>query len=160
MGKKAEDMTPEEIEARNERMRELRVMALEKRQANAASKKEAVDAIKQAKKDELESKRQLIVAKVKANQEALSEHQRPLEDLPTPPPRSAPIAIPMERAPDLATWQSLELIKAQLKEKYKTKYAAKYAAPPQEQDHVKNCAKEVLNTKVQEEVRRLAYQDM
>jgi hypothetical protein len=156
MGKRAEDMTPEELEARRARMTELREMATKKKKELAAERAQTEGALKEAEREERERKRELAAVKrgnvrliaeqIDANKmvvvkktkeggkkmvvvESDDEEPAPIKE---PAPTMATSKVPhVLSSPD--AFQLLAMMtdmKAQLKTKYKEKYATKYQAPP------------------------------
>jgi hypothetical protein len=190
MGKRAEDMTPEELEARRARMTELRAMATKKKKELAAERAQTEGALKEAEREERERKRdlaavkrgnvRLIAEQIEANKMVVVKKTKEGgkkmvvvesdDEEPTPAKAAPQMASPHVLAsPD--AFQLLAMMtdmKAQLKTKYKEKYATKYQAPPPptpqppppRANPVKNAAKEALSNKVQEEISRMAYKSL
>ena len=153
MGKRAEDMTPEEREARRLRMAELRELATKKKKELAAERAQTEGALKEAEREERERKRELaavkrgnvrliaeqidankmvVVRKTKEGGKKMVVMESDDEEEPTPTKAAPQTASPhVLSSPD--AFQLLAMMtdmKAQLKTKYKEKYATKYQAPP------------------------------
>lgn len=172
MGKKAEDMSAEELEERRERMKELRVLANKKRMENAAVKREAKDDLKAVKEAEVQLKKELAETK-RRNIEMLAKEIEENESIIIKKERKKPIEhgepeesprAPTNRAPNDAfqLFQMMSSMKEELKQKYKNKYKTQAVPPPPppKTDVVRASAKEVLSSKVNAEIQKMAYRSL
>ena len=179
MGKKADQMTPEELEAVRARIANLRAMANAKRMATAADKRETIKALVDTKVRELVAKKALVVKKTKAVEKLEKRVVQPepeSEDEPEPEPEPEPQAkrktakkkvVVMDSSSDSDDEASVALMKERLKQKYKQKYESKFlakttqAAPHAPQrDIIQETAREQLNDKVRKEVQDIAYRSV
>jgi dTDP-4-amino-4,6-dideoxygalactose transaminase len=176
MGKRATDMTAEEHQAVIERMAKLREVANKKRMEMAAEKRGIKSDLKEAKAAELERKKELTATKrrnAEILEQELDKHKKVMvstlpdegasgEEEEIRPRRRAVETNPFEM------YQMLTSMKAELKNKYKTKYAEKYAKPgpppptpqPPPPNPVRASARDVLKSKVDEEIHRMAYKSL
>lgn len=183
MGKKKEQMTPEELAAAKARMDELRVKAMAKRMEIAEQKK-VIQAELKEKKMAIHNKRAALIEKKEAEIKKLDSElygpapvaepvpegsgtrvAAPKEEvmLPMPPPRAPkPAAVNAQEANFFAMYQMMEDFKQTLKQKYKSKYAPQQQPPvqaaPPPINYVQETARETLKSKVHDEVRQLAHQ--
>jgi len=173
-------MTPEEHQAVKDKMAVLREVANKKRMDMAAVKREIKTNYKEAKAAELARKKELAETKRKNTElieqelekhgSGMSKARQPKkaaveqsDDEADEPHANAPrVAM----APDAyKMFEMLNTMKSQLKEKYKLKYKAQPIAPPPPpppplKDVVKSAAKEVLHSRVQDEIRKMAYKSL
>jgi len=183
MGKKKEDMTEEEREAACARMAELRQIASAKISERAKEKRDTEDIVRKAKRDKAAYDREqaektlkdLEFAKQRDAQLASKPKPEPepeplhVDELPTPmppPPKATKkkLVVPdSDSGDDDASYKAF--LKEKLKSKYETKYRMKYApaqtAPPPPpapmiQNPIQETARDVLKSKVNEEVRKMA----
>jgi len=173
MGKRATDMTAEEHQAVIERMAKLREVANKKRMEMAAEKRVIKSGLKEAKAAELERTKELTATKrrnAELLEQELDKHKKVIvSTMPDEEPSSEEEERPRRRGKETTNpfemYQMLTSMKTELKNKYKTKYAEKYAAPmatpqPPPPNPVRASAKEVLRSKVDEEIHRMAYKSL
>jgi hypothetical protein len=175
MGKKREQMSDEEYAERLARLAEIRVKALAKRAELAAPKREAKEAIKKQNQAILEKRNKLLEAKQKEAAQIDKEIESPTLPEYQPPPPETPRVMPrVVSAPHDIPWAPTkgrngledffyyEQLRQQIKDKYKQKY--KPTPTPLREEPVINpvaeTAKETLKSKIDDEVRKLAYQSL
>jgi hypothetical protein len=85
------------------------------------------------------------------------ERKKPIESEESP--RAQPTT---NRAPNDAfqLFQMMSSMKEELKQKYKNKYKTQAVAPPPKTDVVRASAKEVLSSKVNAEIQKMAYRSL
>jgi hypothetical protein len=181
MGKKKEDMTEEERESARTRMAELRQIAAAKISARAKDKRDTEDLVRKAKRDKDAYDREQATKTLKELEEAkkrdaeravkVTEPEVEPEPLhvdemrtPMPPPPKATkkklVVHDSDSDDDAASYKAF--LKEKLKSKYETKYRMKYAptqgatAMPMMQNPIQETARDVLKSKVNEEVRKMA----
>lgn len=184
MARRKEDMTPEEHAAMKERMLELRQMAHKKIQERTAAKREAEDLVRKARQEreihdaekakqvlaEIEAERAVAAAKATTKHSEATTAAEPSSPPPPPPPPKkarAKTLRPSDSSDDDASYKAF--MKEKLKAKYKTKYQLKYAQqasqaspapvappPPQLTNPVTETARDVLKSRVTDEVRKMA----
>ena len=180
MGKKKEDMTEEEREAACARMAELRHIASAKISERAKEKRDIEDIVRKAKRDkaaydreqaektlkDLEFAKQRdaqLVSKLEPEPEPLHVDELPTPMPPPPKTTKKKLVVPdSDSDDDDASYKAF--LKEKLKSKYETKYRMKYApaqtAPPPPpapiQNPIQETARDVLKSKVNEEVRKMA----
>ena len=138
----------------------------------AAEKRGIKSDLKEAKAAELERKKELTATKrrnAEILEQELDKHKKvivstmPDEEASSEEEEIRPRRRAVETNP-FEMFQMLTSMKTELKNKYKTKYAEKYAKPPTPQlptpNPVRASAKEVLKSKVDEEIRRMAYKSL
>jgi dTDP-4-amino-4,6-dideoxygalactose transaminase len=175
MGKRATDMTAEEHQAVIERMAKLREVANKKRMDMAADKRVIKSDLKEAKAAELERKKELTATKrrnAEILEQELDKHKKVIvSTMPAEETSGDEEERPRRRAVGtnpFEMYQMLTTMKTELKNKYKTKYAQKYAKPepppptpqPPPPNPVRASARDVLKSKVDEEIHRMAYKSL
>ena len=176
MGRKAADMTPEELLAVQTRMAHLRALANEKRMATASDKRETVKALEETKARELQAKKNLVEKRTRAVErlekrviepESQSDEEEAPEVVIVKAKRKQKKLVVVDSS-DSDGESNVALLKQKLKNKYKTKYEAKFnaqyaaAIPPQvpQRDLLHESAREQLNKKVRKEVQDIAYRSV
>lgn len=164
-------MSPEELEEVKARMAELRQLATAKKQAMASEKKAVKEELQAVREKELNLKKELVkrkkleVAGLEYDVATTGTDDESEDDAPpvAPPRRRKAVATPS--APDpmgfLQMYQMVNSMKQEIKNKYRSKYGntsqPKPMAEPPPVNVVAGTAKDVLKSRVDDEIRQMAH---